>query len=63
MLLDKLDEYIESIKMDEEIKLKGLNIFELADLLACSENKDKILARLDEETKRKLEKMDEGGLI
>lgn len=63
MLLDKLDEYIYSIKMDEEIKLKGLSIFELTDLLARSDNKDGILARLDEETRNKLEKMSEGGLI
>lgn len=63
MLLDKLDEYIYSIKMDEEIKLKGLSIFELTDLLVRSDNKDGILARLDEETRNKLEKMSEGGLI
>jgi len=65
MVLDRLDQYIDSIKKDEEIKFKGLSILEIAELLSCMEceGRAEILSKLDEETIDKLEKMKEGGLI
>ena len=62
MLLEKLDQYIESIRIDEKTKIKELDDFEISELLN-DDNNDDILSRLDSDTVDRIKKMKEGGLI
>jgi len=63
MLLKQLDNYLKTIKINEDIETKDLSILEILNLLSHTNNKEEILSRLDNNTLDIIRKMEEGGLI
>jgi len=63
MLLKQIDNYLETIKINEDIEVKNLSILEILKILSCTDNKKEILSRLDNNTLDIVKKMEEGGLI
>jgi len=65
MLLDRLDEYIDSANKDAKIGLKDLDFDELMEKFIHMSEEERIdlYSRLDVDKVNRLKKLEEGGLV